>query len=555
MNGHSEAESAGGMMRGPGYYRLAIVFVVVAVGILGFFALQTDISGQFHDDGLYLTVAKSLAEGDGYRIASVPTTPAQTKYPPLYSYLLSWVWRASPSFPENLLWLKLTSVAFLVGITALGGVFYTRYTGRRDPGGIAFTFLLGANMLVFPFADYTLTELPFFFLSMLAFVVADPRGPPASVSARRVALLAVAVGLAFLVRQAAIPLIAAGVVYVSLGRRLRPLAMYLVLVALVAAPWLLFKLAHAGAASNPLLDYYAAYEKSVPLLALDDPGHAVQIVLSNIVYVARAFDQSLLLPFAPGLRPFVYALVLWGLWRLVQRRLYFLLTFAILYLTLILLWPFDPGRYSMPLVPLLLLSLIEGTVTAFHGLRTSVQQRPPRWLLQAFVLLPLTVIVVLDVLWVRAFLRPVPGKTRVAFSAWLDYSWTGFEETFAWIREHTEPDALLATPYDPMYYLFTGRQGVRPWFHRPETYFYPRGGAQPRMGPADEVRRALTELGVGYMVIDPLEGYVEREAAQELMEEILGGYAEPPTLMYISTDGLHRVYRLPRERLPGMRAH
>jgi hypothetical protein len=323
--------------------------------------------------------------------------------------------------------------------------------------------------------------------------------------------------------------------------------MYLALVALVAAPWVMFKLANAGAPPNPLFEYYSAYEKSVPLLALDDPGYAMQIVLANVWYVARALDLSLVLPYAPGLRPFVYPLLLWGLYLLARRRPHFLLTFAVFYLTLILLWPFDPGRYSMPLVPVILLSFIMGTVAAFERLRTLVEQPAPRWVLRSLVLLPLLAIVVLDVAWVRVFLRPVPGKTRVAFSAWLDYSWTGFEETFDWIREHTEPDALLASAYDPMYYLFTGRQGVRPWIHRPETYFYPLGGGEPRMGPAGEVRQALTELGVGYMVIDPIDGYVEGDAAQELMAEILAGYAEPPALAYISTDGLHRVYRLPRE--------
>ncbi len=153
--------------------------------------------------------------------------------------------------------------------------------------------------------------------------------------------------------------------------------------------------------------------------------------------------------------------------------------------------------------------------------------------------------VLVNCAWLVDFLRPVPDKTRVAFAARLDYSWEGFEETFEWIRENTEPDALLAGSYDPMYYLHTGRRGVRPWYHRPHTYFYPLGNPQPRMGPADDIREALIELGVGYLIIDPLEGYAEREEAEALLQEVLEGYPEPPQLLYISTDGLHRVYRLP----------
>ncbi|HOK48481.1 MAG TPA: hypothetical protein PLK67_21220, partial [Bryobacteraceae bacterium] len=60
--------------------------------------------GYFHDDALYYVSAKSLAGGAGYRIASLPGEPPQTKYPPLYPALLAGVWRLSPNSPENLKW-------------------------------------------------------------------------------------------------------------------------------------------------------------------------------------------------------------------------------------------------------------------------------------------------------------------------------------------------------------------------------------------------------------------------------------------------------------------
>jgi len=45
--------------------------------------------GQYHDDMIYWVTAKSLAQGSGYRILSLPDQPYQTKYPPLYPLLLS----------------------------------------------------------------------------------------------------------------------------------------------------------------------------------------------------------------------------------------------------------------------------------------------------------------------------------------------------------------------------------------------------------------------------------------------------------------------------------
>ena len=58
--------------------------------------------GYSQDDTLYFSSAKAIADGPGYVLPSVPGTPAATKYPILYPWMLSWVWRWSPSFPANL---------------------------------------------------------------------------------------------------------------------------------------------------------------------------------------------------------------------------------------------------------------------------------------------------------------------------------------------------------------------------------------------------------------------------------------------------------------------
>ena len=58
--------------------------------------------GQSGDDGAYWVIAKSLAQGDGYRLASLPGAPYAIHYPPLYPMYLSLAWRWAPAFPENL---------------------------------------------------------------------------------------------------------------------------------------------------------------------------------------------------------------------------------------------------------------------------------------------------------------------------------------------------------------------------------------------------------------------------------------------------------------------
>src|SRR6516165_2836182 len=57
--------------------------------------------GVYQDDGFYFSTAKALAEGQGYRLISFPGSPHQTKYPILYPWLLSWVWKLNSRFPDN----------------------------------------------------------------------------------------------------------------------------------------------------------------------------------------------------------------------------------------------------------------------------------------------------------------------------------------------------------------------------------------------------------------------------------------------------------------------
>src|ERR1700736_4549327 len=49
--------------------------------------------GFYHDDTINWVSAKSLAEGHGYRIPSLPQQPFQTKSPPVFPALLALVWK------------------------------------------------------------------------------------------------------------------------------------------------------------------------------------------------------------------------------------------------------------------------------------------------------------------------------------------------------------------------------------------------------------------------------------------------------------------------------
>ena len=78
-------------MRGLPRYRLWLAGFSLIVAGAGLSAIHGQAAGLYHDDGIYVAVAKSLVEGEGYRNGSLPTNPAQTKYPFLYSLVLSFI--------------------------------------------------------------------------------------------------------------------------------------------------------------------------------------------------------------------------------------------------------------------------------------------------------------------------------------------------------------------------------------------------------------------------------------------------------------------------------
>ena len=172
----------------------------------------TDTMGLFHDDGIYAVTAKSLAEGHGYRILSLPGDPIQTKYPVVYPFLLSLVWRVAPDFPSNVVWLKSLGVVSLGATVLLSAGLLRRWTRYHAPHWVlAFTVIVGLNPLVFSTTDLTLSDGLFAALTAAVLLVhAD------GTSARGLMLTCGAAALsavAMQTRQVGVAFVAAGLVW------------------------------------------------------------------------------------------------------------------------------------------------------------------------------------------------------------------------------------------------------------------------------------------------------------------------------------------------------
>ena len=524
-----------------------VVLLALALSCLAFFSAP-NIIGLFHDDGIYAVVAKALSEGSGYRIISLPGDPYQTKYPFLYSYLLSWAWSFNPDISEIIPLLHLANVFFYGVSLLLAYVLYVQNSDGRNSDALLYLFLVGANASVFSMTSYILSDIPFVTACLCSLALSNLENRFLT-RTKVIVLLSASVGVAFMLRQAGAALIFAGLIHFLLSGKRKEFYLFVAIVGCVIVPWLLWQALHAsGAVENPLFAYYQSYESPALFLALSDPGAACQIVWDNLRYLTSSIDNMILrLHVIPELRVIVYPLMLWGLLSIVRRQTVFFNGFLLFYGALILSWPFNPARYFLPLVPVLLLSLIHGAQAASAFLQLRTKTTWSEMIVPVVVRIPVAMVAILMIGWLWGYLHIDRNQHLVQWGGFRSsYGWSGFSETFSWVTQNTQEDDILAAAYDPMYYLYTGRKAVRPWIHRPETYFYPYGNASPDLGSVEEIRNHLEELGVRFLIVNPLEGYSERVAVAELFESLVQSYAVRPELVFESTDHFHRIYALPR---------
>jgi hypothetical protein len=528
-----------------GSWRFAAL--IAAVGLLlavaALWGANKQVLGLFHDDGIYAVVAKAISQGDGYRILSLPTSPHQTKYPFLYSYLLSWLWSLNPDFPGNIFLLKMLNVAVLVAIFFLASVFYRRLFPAASIAALIFAVLVATNPILFTYTDYVVSDLLYVLIALASLYLA-------TFSTAKVPVLGIVAGLACLTRLAAAPLVFAGVIHSYLRRGWRGAAYFSAGVFLLVAPWIIWVLFRRDPSSLSLHSYYSAYDFSAgasPGIG-DLIGSHAPVVMGKARYLLGSFDLLYLLPLMPWLLPFVAALTVLGVVVSARREGAFEWAFFLSSVALLLVWPFHPGRYVAPLVPLLVLFLFRGMAAGECWVNSSGGEYPFKELLAKLAWLPAMLILLLNGVWLSSYLLNQDEQTiRGVYGHRLPYGWSGFQESFAWIRQNTTPTARLGTAYDPMYFLYTGRKAIRPALHRSATYFYPYGRAKPDVGSVDDIKTELQTMRIDYLIVDPLDGYAEGKATIKLLEELIASYGDKAKLAFTSADGKHRIYALIHE--------
>jgi hypothetical protein len=454
---------------------------IVLILFLGYIQTRHPASlfGYFHDDTLYFSSARAIATGQGYIIPSLPGTPPQTKYPILYSWLLSWVWKWFPNFPANVMpaiwltaffgcWFLVAAFQFLRGMDGIG-----------DRAALAIVAIIAFSPDFLMFNSSLLSDIPFMALALTAIVLADSALD--SSRPQWVAALAGCIaGLSTDMRTLGVATVA-GILCIALIRRefRRGLIIMIAAAPFVAfAAWPVLHSDHSlspGNASGPLdpawnqtwlyyTSYLANWTASVPnvsmfLQMIKNTG--ILLLVAPVRYVlSPAFE-----PWSPaGMGVYVplTLVLIAGIGRLVRIQGWKPVHAVFLvYSAILLVWPYPQMyRFLLLFMPLFFAGLyveMKRIVRAIvENLRSNV---PALEKLSAVALSAILLATGSVVLWNYAHGGRTSLNARIERRASILRE---KEEAYEWIRKNTRTSAKIVAFEDVMLYLYTGRQTMRP---------------------------------------------------------------------------------------------
>jgi hypothetical protein len=437
-------------------------------------------AGVYYDDGVYLALAQSIAEGRGYTYANLPGDIPGIKYPPVYPVVLAVASKLLPAYPDNLSYLKGLN-ALLVGLAAA----LTFLCFARPQDGLARQVAFGtAAVLAFSsaqtlsLATVLLSEPLWLAITMAALLLTERERPVAL-------LVGLAAAVAFLTRSIGIALVAAILVAELLrraawnGARMKR-TLKLAGVALGPAfAWWTWTAVRLPDVPSSLAGTYGSYTS---WYAGDRswPGDLVDSLAAHWPPLVTALEH-LWMPDATALTANVVLTVLAGLAVLgllqVGRRNLALALFPALYLAIVLAWPYEPDRFYYAIVPLLTMCLVEGGAE----IATRIRADMPKYGIPVFAVIACLLLF---------------NSTQYQVRSHRARSWTRFQLAPAatyrplleWIKENVEPDAVVASGLDPLVYWETGRRAVPNFQFLPTDYLGTNESEEVLAGQFEELR-------------------------------------------------------------------
>ncbi len=513
--------------------------------------------GLFHDDSIYFSAAQALGNGQGYILPSLPGSPPSTKYPILYPYILSWVWRLNPRFPANLGAAIAITVAFALAFVVLSLILTRQMQGFSSLSAFLLTAFIAFHPTVLMFGCFVLSDIPFAAVALAAMISAEKTMRPGG-SSTAVMGCGTLAGFSILLRFAGLPIVA-GIVAAGLFRRgWRQLTVFCACVTpfFVTLAWRWIfptssvpPVSPAAASTLGWVHTWTFYTSYLTAWRIGVPDiHAFRVMLGNnlatlISAPASFFLDPLLVNNTPGgvaRSAVVSALILAGIVRQGRRYgikvIHFVLPF---YIGMTLLWNYPFGeRFFIPFLPLFAAGFwfeskyILGMVHSTFSRGRSDAQR----LIGAALGLLLFALVGGVALNYAGPMRARVIQLSRNRAGLLD----DLRGAYAWISRNSPPDARLIAYEDANLYLYTGRQAMIPMQFTTDEFYEPERLADAARHLTD-VPRAI---GAEYWLFTDDDYRYEWMDADRAAHTELAKIENVLPLVYHSADGRVRIRAL-----------
>jgi hypothetical protein len=516
-------------------------FLALSSLVLSYQYIVPEVCGVYHDDAIYVSTAKAIAQGDGYRLINLPNSPKQTKYPILYPLILAAIWKFWPQFPQNILYMQIMT-SFL-GSLAIGicYLFFVRfnYCSRF----IAFTSCIVC--ITTPeflyFSTNTLTEIPFLLLVVISLFAIDYYAEQSSNHKVQEFSLGILLALPFLCRSIGIVLIFSGLLFWFC--RVGSIRWLMIGIIVTILPWLLWMYGTIGDLKNdPVNGYYTDYSnwwmefglpfmtKIVSFNLLHALAGSISLSTGGLIALLRDYSTRLL-----SVALIILGSIPWAAIILHKEKSKSLKWFLIGYFLLICIWPWPPYRFLIPILPFLIAYF-------FVGISDILKKHISSKSIKLLIISICCIFVTTNILLVVENME-IRNDTNLPFVSSSEIvRWNSYKNLFEWLKMNTSSEETIASGLDTMVYLYTGRSGIRPFLGRPTSLYY--GDDYPATGTIKELGTILYFYSPKYLVQTPMPGFSEEKPFNALLDNLLKECPNCLVPAYIGKDSRFKIYEV-----------
>jgi len=523
---------------------LFVIFFIFLIPVY-WIAYRAPAVGIFHDDGIYLVTAKALAEGEGYRIVSLPSEMPQTKYPVLFPAILAIAWKIFPQFPDNVYLLKTVP---LVSAFLWFWMAFRLLKKELDNSNIIIWIILftAASPHVVFYSSTVSSETLFSCLCTGTLLwLHHLEVNPGVREGRAILISSTLAAAAILTRTVGIPLLFAGTLALLMKRRYKVGLKYFSLCVIFIAPWFWWQLVHSvpGELAN---GYYSLSNyKNWNTLMNFTSREKTLILLKNFLFLFFYPNAFL------GIKWSVYGLAfslaftsfaILGFLGDIRLGFNSIHLFLLFYIGIILAWAWPPSRFLVPILPFMLLYAYKGLIllctyiSKFGRVQMIISQT---------VVLVLSLCLSYALYWSTA---ETLRKHQVSYAYSSRDDWREMSSLFSWIRKNAPKDAVALGLLDPTIYLYTGRKAVHGIVVDPLLLWYSDKPRAPR-GEVSDFVNTVVEQRVSYIIRTPAEPFKEGPSYNRLLDTAMQTYPEVFRIVKEGSESTYKIYKVDTERL------